>query len=66
MEHVPITLLHGAMADQGERLDQKAAAELKMEVNPGTKAMKDIDEVQFAYAEGSAIGTMYVCTRQMS
>lgn len=66
MEHIPIILPHGAMADQGERLDQMAAAEVQMEADPGTKAMKAVDDVQFAHAEGSAIVSVYVCTRQMS
>ncbi|KAK3110093.1 hypothetical protein LTR53_015974 [Teratosphaeriaceae sp. CCFEE 6253] len=46
------------MAD--DRLDQKAAAELNVEIIPGTEVMTDTGDVHFARAGGSASGSVLV------
>lgn len=41
-----------------DKLDQKAAAQLDVEIIPGTEVMKDVGDVHFAHAGGSERGSV--------
>lgn len=47
------------MATKADKLDQRAAAELHVEIIPGTAIMTDVGNLQFAHAGGSAKGSVY-------
>ncbi len=46
------------MATKSDALDQKAAAELDVEIIPGTEVMKDVGDVHFAHAGGKQTGSV--------
>lgn len=46
------------MATKAGGLDQRAAETLQVEVIPGTEIMKDVGDVHFAHAGGSATGSV--------
>ena len=48
------------MATNADALDQRAAAQLDVEIIPGTEVMKDVGDVHFAHAGGSANGSVLV------
>ena len=48
------------MATKADALDQRAAAQLDVEIIPGTEVMKDVGDVHFAHAGGSDKGSVYV------
>jgi len=41
------------MTSEAEKMDQKAAVELDVEIIPGTEVMRDIGDVHFAHAGGA-------------
>lgn len=52
------------MATKADALDQRAAAELDVEIIPGTEIMTDVGDVHFAHAGGKGDGSVYV-TREL-
>lgn len=48
------------MATKSDALDQKAAAELQVEIIPGTEVMTDVGGIRFAHAGGKESGSVYV------
>lgn len=48
------------MATKADALDQKAAAQLDVEIIPGTEVMKDVGDVHFAHAGGRENGSVLV------
>lgn len=48
------------MATKADALDQKAAAELDVDIIPGTEVMRDTSDVHFAHAGGKEQGSVYV------
>ncbi|KAF2485683.1 major facilitator superfamily domain-containing protein [Neohortaea acidophila] len=48
------------MATESDALDQKAAAELQVEIIPGTEVMTDVHGVRFAHAGGKESGSVLV------
>ena len=48
------------MATKADALDQRAAAQLDVEIIPGTEVMRDVDDVHFAHAGGSESGSVLV------
>jgi hypothetical protein len=48
------------MATKADALDQRAAAQLDVEIIPGTEIMRDVGDVHFAHAGGSESGSVLV------
>lgn len=46
------------MATKADDLDRRAAAQLQVEIIPGTEIMTDVGDVHFAHAGGSAKGSV--------
>lgn len=46
------------MATKADALDERAAAQLEVEIIPGTEVMKDVGDVRFAHAGGKEQGSV--------